>query len=72
MAGEGGAVHEIEPRVPHKSRVTLCIERGAAPLAAPGPIYGPPEGSINALIWGDGLEDVAGAGFAIRGLAESD
>ncbi len=42
-----------------KSNVTLNISKEATLLAAPGPIYGEPEGSINALIWGDELENVA-------------
>ena len=50
-----------------KSNVTLNISEGATLLAAPGPIYGEPEGSLSALIWGDGLENVTITGGVIEG-----
>lgn len=42
-------------KIPMKSNLTLEITSDAALLDAPGPIYGAPDGLLNALIWGDGL-----------------
>ena len=41
-----------------KSNITLDISPKATLLAAPGPIYGKPEGSITSLIYGNQLENI--------------
>ena len=46
-------------------RLPLKITPDATLLAAPGPIYGKPEGSLSALIWGDGLENVTITGGGV-------
>ena len=45
-----------------KSNVTLKIAPDATLLAAPGPVYGEP---LDALIWGDGLENVTITGGGV-------
>lgn len=49
-------------KIPMKSNLTLKITPDATLLAAPGPVYGE---MLNALIWGDGLENVTITGGGV-------